>query len=113
LIFFPLAGSAALQFTPVQSITDLVNSEIRDLIHSKAYFKGSSHSLDHVLNNVIHREITLSALGGLIGHLDRLMVHFYTIQWCLSLLRGLALNIIYMRACLLFKLINLLHFLYS
>ncbi|XP_027923282.1 DNA mismatch repair protein MSH7 isoform X2 [Vigna unguiculata] len=70
---FSLIGSAALQFTPVQSITDLVNSEIRDLIHSKAYFKGSSHSLDHVLNNVIHREITLSALGGLIGHLDRLM----------------------------------------
>ncbi|KOM54278.1 hypothetical protein LR48_Vigan10g017000 [Vigna angularis] len=71
---FSLIGSAALQFTPVQSITDLVNSEIRDLIHSKGYFKGSSHSLDHVLNNVIHREITLSALGGLIGHLDRLML---------------------------------------
>ncbi|XP_014496504.1 DNA mismatch repair protein MSH7 [Vigna radiata var. radiata] len=71
---FSLIGSAALQFTPVQSITDSVNSEIRDLIHSKGYFKGSSHSLDHVLNNVIHREITLSALGGLIGHLDRLML---------------------------------------
>ncbi|KAK7364055.1 hypothetical protein VNO80_12398 [Phaseolus coccineus] len=71
---FSLSGSAAQQFTPVQSITDLVSSEIRDLINSKGYFKGSSHSLDHVLNNVIHREITLSALGGLIGHLDRLML---------------------------------------
>jgi len=79
--FVPLVGSAALQFTPVHSITDLVNSEVRDLIHSKGYFKGSSHSLDHVLSNVIHREIALSALGGLIGHLDRLMVHFYIIQW--------------------------------
>jgi len=80
LIFVPLAGSSIQQFTPVQSITDLVNSEIRDLINSKGYFKGSSDSLDHVLNNVIHREITLSALGGLIGHLDRLMVRFYIIQ---------------------------------
>ncbi|TKY44657.1 DNA mismatch repair protein MSH7 [Spatholobus suberectus] len=71
---FSLNGCATLQFTPVQSITDLLNSEIRDLIHSKGYFKGSSHSLDHVLSNVIHREITLSALGGLIGHLDRLML---------------------------------------
>nr|XP_007152815.1 hypothetical protein PHAVU_004G162000g [Phaseolus vulgaris]ESW24809.1 hypothetical protein PHAVU_004G162000g [Phaseolus vulgaris] len=71
---FSLSGSSIQQFTPVQSITDLVNSEIRDLINSKGYFKGSSDSLDHVLNNVIHREITLSALGGLIGHLNRLML---------------------------------------
>ncbi|KAL3009441.1 hypothetical protein AAZX31_07G083700 [Glycine max] len=71
---FSLNGSRTLQFTPVQSITDLVNNEIRDLIHSKGYFKGSSHLLDHVLSNVIHREITLSALGRLIGHLDRLML---------------------------------------
>ncbi|KAG5007643.1 hypothetical protein JHK85_026185 [Glycine max] len=70
--------STALQFTPVQSMTDLVSNEIRDLIHSKGYFKGSSHSLDHVLRSVIHREITLSALVGLIDHLDRLMVHFCT-----------------------------------
>nr|KYP49318.1 DNA mismatch repair protein Msh6-2 [Cajanus cajan] len=71
---FSLNGSATMQFTPVQSTTDLLNSEIRDLVYSKGYFKGSSHSLDHVLSNVIHREITLSALGGLIGHLDRLML---------------------------------------
>lgn len=78
MISDPIAGSKALQFTPVQSMTDLVNNEIRDLIHSKGYFKGSSHSLDHVLSSVIHREITLSALVGLIDHLDRLMVHFCT-----------------------------------
>ncbi|XP_027358489.1 DNA mismatch repair protein MSH7 isoform X2 [Abrus precatorius] len=71
---FSLNGSTTLQFTPVQSITDLVNTEIRDLICSKGYFKGSSHALDHVLSNVVHRESTLSALGGLIGHLDRLML---------------------------------------
>ncbi|WJX25836.1 DNA mismatch repair protein msh7, variant 2 [Trifolium repens] len=71
---FSLNGSATLQLTPMRSITDLVNSEISDLIHSKGYFKGSSNSLDHVLTKVIHREITLSALGGLIGHLNRLML---------------------------------------
>jgi len=70
----PLAGSTALQLTPMRLITDLANSEISDLIHFKGYFKGSSNSLDHVLTKVIHREITLSALGGLIGHLNRLMV---------------------------------------
>ncbi|KAJ1419832.1 P-loop containing nucleoside triphosphate hydrolase [Sesbania bispinosa] len=72
---FLLNGSTTLQLTPVQSITYLVNSEYNDLIHSKGYFKGSSHSLDRVLSKVIHHEITLSALGGLIGHLDRLMLN--------------------------------------
>ncbi|KAL2321247.1 hypothetical protein Fmac_030216 [Flemingia macrophylla] len=71
---FSLNGSTAMQFTPVQSTINLVNTEIRDLVHSKGYFKGSSHSLDHVLSNAIHREITLSALAELIGHLDRLML---------------------------------------
>lgn len=60
----------------MQSINDLVNTEINDLILSKGYFKGSSDPLDHVMSKVIHRETTLSALGGLIGHLDRLMVYF-------------------------------------
>ena len=60
----------------MQSIADLANSEISDLVHSKGYFKGSSHSLDHVLSKVTHREITLCALGGLIDHLARLMVCF-------------------------------------
>lgn len=76
MVSISLAGSTALQLTPVQSITELVNSDISDLVHSKGYFKGSSHSLDHVLSKVINREIALCALGGLIGHLDRLMVCF-------------------------------------
>ncbi|KAK7271285.1 hypothetical protein RJT34_27060 [Clitoria ternatea] len=71
---FSLNGSTTLQFTPVRSIMGLVNSEIRDLIHSKGYFKGSSHSLDHVLSNVVHHEVSLSAFDGLIRHLDRLML---------------------------------------
>ncbi|KAI5441851.1 hypothetical protein KIW84_011055, partial [Lathyrus oleraceus] len=71
---FSLNGSTTLQLTPMRSITDLGNSEISDLIHSKGYFKFSSNSLDHVLTKVIHREITLSALGGLICHLNRLML---------------------------------------
>ncbi|CAL0323980.1 unnamed protein product [Lupinus luteus] len=71
---FSLNGCTALQLTPVQSISELMNSEIHDLVHSKGYFKGSSHSLDNVLSKVTHREISVSALGGLIGHLDRLML---------------------------------------
>ncbi|KAI4347142.1 hypothetical protein L6164_007984 [Bauhinia variegata] len=71
---YSLNGSTTLQLTPVQSITGLVSSEVIDLIHSKKYFKGLSTSLDHVLNKVIHRDITLCALGGMISHLGRLML---------------------------------------
>ncbi|KAK7291456.1 hypothetical protein RIF29_06617 [Crotalaria pallida] len=35
------------QLTPVQSITDLMHSEISDLVLSKGYFKGLSNSLDN------------------------------------------------------------------
>lgn len=69
------AGSAALQLTPVQSLTDFSDaSEVRNVIQLKGYFKGSSNSWNHGLDSEIHHEITLSALGVLIGHLSRLMV---------------------------------------
>ncbi|KAM1508454.1 hypothetical protein ACFX10_017762 [Malus domestica] len=67
-------GSAALQLTPVQSLTDFSDaSEVRNVIQLKGYFKGSSNSWNHGLDSEIHHEITLSALGVLIGHLSRLM----------------------------------------
>lgn len=72
--FCCLAGSTTLQLTPVQSLTDVVTSEVSNLVHLKGYFKGSSNSLDHALNKVIHRETTMCALGGLVNHLARLMV---------------------------------------
>lgn len=58
----------------MQSLTDLMTPEVFELVHLKGYFKGSSNSLDHALDKVIHRETTICALGGLINHLTRLMV---------------------------------------
>ncbi|OUZ99913.1 DNA mismatch repair protein MutS [Macleaya cordata] len=70
-----LAGSTMLQLTPAPSVTDFVDSfEVRKMIHSKGYFRGSSNSWDCALDGVIHHDITISALGGLVGHLSRLML---------------------------------------
>ncbi|PON73319.1 DNA mismatch repair [Parasponia andersonii] len=68
-------GSSAPQLTPMQPITDFADaSEVRNLIQLKGYFKRSSNLWNHVLDNVMHHDITLSALGGLISHLSRLML---------------------------------------
>ncbi|XP_062090746.1 DNA mismatch repair protein MSH7 [Humulus lupulus] len=72
---YSLTGSSAPQLTPMQSATDFADaSEVRSLIQLKGYFKGSSNMWDHSLGNVMHHDITLSALGGLINHLSRLML---------------------------------------
>lgn len=64
-----------LQLSPVQSLQDFQNaSEVRNLVRLKGYFKGSSNLWNHVLDSVIHHDIALCSLGGLIGHLSRLMV---------------------------------------
>lgn len=74
-IYVHIAGSAAMQLTAVQSISDSVDaSEVKNLIQLKEYFKASSKSWNHGLDSVIDHEITLSALGALIGHLSRVMV---------------------------------------
>ena len=70
-----LAGSSAPQLTPMQPITDFADaSEVRNLIQMKGYFKGSSNLWNHALDNVMHHDVSLSALGGLISHLSRLLV---------------------------------------
>lgn len=57
---------------PITAFADA--SEVRNLVHSKGYFKGSLNLQNHALKSVIHPDVTLSALGGLINHLSRLMV---------------------------------------
>ncbi|GMN50500.1 hypothetical protein TIFTF001_019655 [Ficus carica] len=72
---YSLTGSSALQLTPVQSVTDFAEAfEVRNLIQLNKYFKGSSNLWNHVLENEMHHDLTLSALGGLITHLSRLML---------------------------------------
>lgn len=70
-----LAGSTALQLSPVLPGTDFVDaSEVRNLIQSKDYFKRSTNPWNCALDSIMHRDLSLCALGGLIGHLSRLMV---------------------------------------
>ncbi|KAI3923592.1 hypothetical protein MKW98_011222 [Papaver atlanticum] len=69
-------GSAKLQLTPSPSDSDFIDaSKVRQMIHFKGYFRGSLNSWGSALDGVIHRDITISALGGLVCHLSRLMLH--------------------------------------
>ncbi|XP_077212403.1 MUTS homolog 7 isoform X2 [Tasmannia lanceolata] len=69
------AGSAAFQMNPVLPGTYFVDaSEVRKLIQSKEYFKGSCKSWASALDGVIHTDLATCALGGLIDHLSRLML---------------------------------------
>ncbi|XP_030954393.1 DNA mismatch repair protein MSH7 isoform X1 [Quercus lobata] len=70
-----IVGPATAQTSPVQPITDFLDaSEVRNLIHLKGYFKGSSNLWENLLEGVMHHDIALCALGGLISHLSRLML---------------------------------------
>ncbi|KAM3713937.1 hypothetical protein ACJW31_01G294000 [Castanea mollissima] len=72
---YSLTGPATAQTSPVQPITDFLDaSEVRNLIHLKGYFKGSSNMWENLLEGVMHHDIALCALGGLISHLSRLML---------------------------------------
>ncbi|XAR53316.1 hypothetical protein NMG60_11021836 [Bertholletia excelsa] len=71
---YTLTGCGAPQLTPVQPATELVDaSEVRNQIQLKGYFKGSSN-MDHAFDSVMHHDLALCALGGLITHLSRLML---------------------------------------
>ncbi|KAF8393339.1 hypothetical protein HHK36_021581 [Tetracentron sinense] len=69
------AGSTTLQLAPALSVTDFAEpSEVRKLIESREYFKESSNAWDYALDGVMHHDLAVYALGGLVGHLSRLML---------------------------------------
>ncbi|CAI0628967.1 unnamed protein product [Linum tenue] len=70
---YTLTGPAAPQLTPVLPATDFADaSEVRNLIQLKGFFTGSSRPVNSALDSIMHQDLALSALGGLIGHLSRL-----------------------------------------
>ncbi|XVE54298.1 hypothetical protein DITRI_Ditri03aG0069600 [Diplodiscus trichospermus] len=72
---YSFTGSTAVQLSPVLSVTDFLDaSEVRNMVQSKGYFKGSPNSYFNALDGVMHHDVALSALGGLISHLSRLML---------------------------------------
>ncbi|CAM8914652.1 unnamed protein product [Rhodiola kirilowii] len=73
---YSVIGTGPLDMTPVLPCSDFSDaSVVRNLIKSKGYFKGTCDSWDIVLDGVAHPDNALSALGGLIGHLSRLMLN--------------------------------------
>ena len=73
MIYF--VGSTAVQLSPALSVTDFLDaSEVRNMIQSNGYFKESPNSYINALDGVMHHDVALCALGGLVSHLSRLMV---------------------------------------
>ncbi|KAJ9183975.1 hypothetical protein P3X46_007767 [Hevea brasiliensis] len=72
---YSLTGSTTLQLTPVPPTSDFLDaSEVRNLIQSKGYLRGSSNPWNNALDSVMNHDTALCALGGLIDHLSRLML---------------------------------------
>ncbi|CAL4978244.1 unnamed protein product [Urochloa decumbens] len=69
------AGSVKMQLTPLPGIDFSDVSQIQMLIQSKGYFTASAESWLSALDCTLNRDAIILALGGLIGHLTRLMLH--------------------------------------
>lgn len=63
-----------MQLTPLPSADFLEAAEVRKLIHTKGYFRALSDSWSSALDSLGNHDLVMSALGGLVGHLSRLMV---------------------------------------
>ncbi|XP_031387597.1 DNA mismatch repair protein MSH7 [Punica granatum] len=72
---YSVTGTMAVQLTPVLPATAFPDaSDVTDSIKSKGYFKRSSILWNLALDGVAHHDLALSAMGGLIDHLSRLML---------------------------------------
>ncbi|KAM0918681.1 hypothetical protein ACQ4PT_008711 [Festuca glaucescens] len=71
--FLLTAGSVKMQLTPLSGADFSDASQIQMLVHSRGYFKASTDSWLSALDYSVNQETVICALGGLIGHLTRLM----------------------------------------
>ncbi|XVF34805.1 hypothetical protein REPUB_Repub18cG0090200 [Reevesia pubescens] len=72
---YSFTGSTAVQLSPALSVTDFLDaSEVRNMIQSNGYFKGSPNSYINAFDGVLHHDVAVCALGGLVSHLSRLML---------------------------------------
>ncbi|XWS26878.1 hypothetical protein CRYUN_Cryun26dG0067900 [Craigia yunnanensis] len=101
---YSFTGSTAVQLSPALSVTDFLDaSEVRNMIQSNGYFKGSPNSYINALDGVMHHDVALCALGGLVSHLSRLMlddilrsgdiVPYQVYQGCLRIDRQTLVNL--------------------
>ncbi|OMO58071.1 hypothetical protein COLO4_34897 [Corchorus olitorius] len=68
---YSFTGSTAVQLSPALSLD---GAEVRNMIQSNGYFKGSPNTYIHALDGIMNHDVALSALGGLVSHLSRLML---------------------------------------
>lgn len=65
-----------MQMTPAMPSIDFLDaSEVRKLVDSEGYFRGSSKSWSLAFDCLANHDLVVCALGGLICHLSRLMLH--------------------------------------
>ncbi|KAK1662174.1 hypothetical protein QYE76_050333 [Lolium multiflorum] len=74
MLKYASAGSVKMQLTPLSGADFSDASQIKMLVHSKGYFKASTDSWLSALDYSVNQEAVICALGGLIGHLTRLML---------------------------------------
>ncbi|XP_020249887.1 DNA mismatch repair protein MSH7 isoform X2 [Asparagus officinalis] len=73
LIKYASAGRTTMQLTPVMPSANFLGpEEVRNLIHSKRFFTGSSSSWTSAFDCATYYDLTICALGGLLEHLSRL-----------------------------------------
>ncbi|KAL3653095.1 Mismatch repair protein msh3 [Castilleja foliolosa] len=70
---YSLTGLTPSQLNPSDAFGEAL--EVRNIIQSNRYFSGSCDSWHHIFEGVEHRDLALCALGGLIGHMSRLMLN--------------------------------------
>ncbi|KAB2076854.1 hypothetical protein ES319_A06G067600v1 [Gossypium barbadense] len=71
---YSFSGTKAVQLSPGFSTDFLDASEVRNMIQSKGYFKGSPNSYFNAFDGVVHHDFAMCALGGLVSHMSRLML---------------------------------------
>ncbi|KAE8682862.1 DNA mismatch repair protein MSH7 [Hibiscus syriacus] len=67
------SGSTAVQLSPRNPTDFLDASEVRHMIQSHGYFKGLPNSYINAFDGIVHHDIAVCALGGLVSHMSRLM----------------------------------------
>ncbi|XP_020582500.1 DNA mismatch repair protein MSH7 isoform X2 [Phalaenopsis equestris] len=73
LMKYASKGSITMQMTPIVSDQEFLDAiEVKKRINSHGYFRGTPNPWTTVIENEMHYDHVLSALGVLIGHVNRL-----------------------------------------
>ncbi|KAK8597823.1 hypothetical protein V6N13_095220 [Hibiscus sabdariffa] len=71
---YSFSGSTSVQLSSGDPTDFLDASEVRNMIQSHGYFKRSPNSYINAFDGIMHHDIAVCALGGLVSHMSRLML---------------------------------------